>query len=157
MKTLAVLLMTVVLVAPVSASDLCLWTLADSEEGPVRIGYSLGESIEAGIEGSFRFDSEKPGQIWGIFGVYKSPTTFSFEDFFTNDWVPSLTAQPYVGVSMSVDFDSLDDNRSRIGPLAGVILNDLLVVEYFYQVVNDDFTAYLSDGYKLRFGLHIEF
>ena len=156
-KLLVALVLIAALVVPAQASKFCMWTLASADNITARAGYALDENIEAGLESSWRTDSGKPGQIWGIYGVYKSPDMIDFDKIFTNDWIPSLKGTPYVGASMSVDFANTDDKRSIAGPLAGIILQDILVVEYFYQFPRDDLGGLLEEGYTLRIGLHLEF
>ena len=160
MKTLWIVLIVALvglITSVASASDFCLWTLADSDNVVGRVGYALGENIEGGIEYTLNTHSDKPGSIWGVFGVYKAPEAIEFNRIFSNDWIPALIGTPYAGVSMSVDFDSQNENRTRVGPIAGVILQDILVVEYFYQFISDDLDAFLNDEYVLRIGLHFEF
>lgn len=161
MKTLTLALMIGTLVAfavpTANASDFCLWTLADSDNVTMRLGYGLGDNIEGGVEYTLNTHSDKPGSIWGVFGVYKAPEAIQFNQIFSNDWIPSLVGTPYAGCSLSVDFDSQNNNRTRVGPIAGIILQDILVVEYFYQFISDNLDAYLDDEYILRIGLHFEF
>lgn len=143
--------------ATCSASDFCVWTLADSDSIVGRVGYRLGENIEAGIESTWNTDSGKPGQFWGLFGIYQAQEAIDFDKIFANDWIPNLVGTPYCGVSMSIDFDSQNDKRTVVGPIAGIILEDLLVVEWMYAFVSDNMDNYLDDEYRLRIGLHIEF
>ena len=156
-RKLTVVAIVLLMTAVTSASDFCLWTLADSENVTMRLGYGLGDNIEGGVEYTLNTHSDKPGSIWGVFGVYKAPEAIDFSRIFSNDFMPGLIGTPYAGCSLSVDFDSQNDNRTRVGPIAGVIVQDILVVEYFYQFISDDLDAYLNDEYILRIGLHFEF
>ena len=158
MKRILLTITVMLLVAaPTFASDFCIWTLADSDSITGRVGYALNDNIEGGVESTWRNDSDEPGQIWGVFGVYKAPELIKFDQIFSNDWIPSLIGTPYVGASMSVDFANESGDRTLVGPLAGIILQDILIVEYFYMFPSDDLGGLLDEGYVLRIGLHFEF
>lgn len=155
-KALLTIAIMLLMSAVASAGDFCIWSLADSDSVIARVGYKLGDNIEAGIESAWRHDSERPGQLWALFGVYKAPDAIKVGPLLPFDWLPELTATPYIGASVGVDLEN-EDERTVAGPLAGLIIQDILVVEYFYGFVSDDLDAYMNDGYKLRIGLHIEF
>lgn len=156
MKTVWITLVMLIVTSVASAGDFCIWSLADSDSVIGRVGYKLGDNIEAGIESAWRHDSERPGQLWALFGAYKAPDAIKVGRLLPFDWLPELTATPYVGASVGVDLEN-EDERTVAGPLAGLIIQDILVIEYFYGFVSDDLDAYMNDGYKLRIGLHIEF
>ena len=85
----------VLLVASVtSAKDFSIWALADTDSVIGRIGYAVGDNIEAGLEGTWANDSKRPGQIWGVYGVYVSPTAVSFDKIFDFEWAPELDRAP---------------------------------------------------------------
>ena len=151
------MLVSLLLAGSALGSDFCMWTLADSDMVTLRAGYGLSENIEGGFEYTLNTDSDAPGHLWGVYGVYIAPQAIDLEKIFSNDWIPPLTGSPYVGASMSLDFDGDHDNRTRVGPIAGIIVEDILVFEYFYQFISDNLDDYLNDEYILRIGLHFEF
>ena len=144
--------LAIVLLMSVATSASSIWTLADSDSVLARILFPVSENVEAGIEGVWRTDSERPGQRWAVTGIYTHPETFELDKIFSFDWMPPLTARPFVGASVGVDLEG-DDDRTIAGPIAGFIVQDLIVVEYFYQYISDNLNEYMNDGYKLRIGL----
>ncbi len=148
--------LAIVLLMSVATSASSIWTLADSDSVLMRVMFPVSENVEAGVESAWRHDSESPGHIWGVCGVYIHPEKVDFNEIFAFDWLPQLKANPYVGAFVTVDIEH-DGDRTMAGPIAGLIVQDILVVEYAYQYVSDSLDDYLNDRYRLRIGLRIPF
>jgi len=114
-----------------SAMDFDFWALADSDSVIGRLnvsrllGLTVNESLGWGIEGVWRHDSESPGHIWGVYGTYTHPDTVDVNDILPFEWLPALTGRPYIGASVTVDFEN-DGDRTVAGPIAGLIIEDIL-------------------------------
>ena len=153
MKTIMSIIVCVLLMAvATSAADVDFWALADSDSVLLRLGLPVSDNVVAGIESAWRHDSERPGQLWALYGIYTHPDPIEFDNILPFDWLPTLSANAYIGASIGVDLEN-EDERTVAGPLAGLIVQDILVIEYTYQYVSDHLEAYMSDRYRLRIGI----
>ena len=155
-KLMAAVACVLAFAAVTSASDFDFWALADSDSVLIRLGLPVSDNVVAGVESAWRHDSERPGQLWALYGIYTHPDPIEFDNILPFDWMPALSAHPYIGASIGVDLEN-EDERTVAGPLAGLIVQDILVIEYAYQYVSDHLEAYMSDRYRLRVGLRIPF
>jgi len=158
MKKLLVLLVVLACCQIAHAEGLTTWLFggagdAENNEVFARIGYEKGP-IELGAESCW-WPNYDPPQVWGVYGLWKFPDAVSFPNPLPLNWLPeTFTATPYVGGQISVE---IEDRSSMVGPVAGVILQDIITVEYQYRNYGQLLGEFLEDEHRVMFGLRYAF
>lgn len=151
MKKLIVwIVLIVALMVPISArACITTWLLADDDSRQVRVGWQDEEvGIEAGITG---FWLEDEPQIYGVYGVWHVPGPVNIPNFF-GIGPETLEAYPYVGAQVTAAIDS-DDKGDLYGPIAGLLIQNIVVIEWQYRIVDNVLEGPLDDEHKVVFGL----
>ena len=117
-----------------SAKDFSAWVLGNDTSLDIRLGYCLSENTEVGAECVWLKQNNIP-QTWGAYGLFKLPDTVKFPNPIPLDFLPKeFTATPYIGVQTGLSFDK---QGTYVGPIAGLVIEKILVIEYFY--ISSDF------------------
>lgn len=141
----------VVLMAPMSTCKACIttWLLADDDSRQVRAGWQDDKyGIEAGITALWLEDES---QIYGVYGVWHVLEPVNIPNFF-GFGPETLEGYPYVGAQVSAAIDS-DDKGDLYGPIAGLLIQNIVVVEWQYRIVDNVLEGPLDDEHKVVFGL----
>ena len=164
MKRVIALLLILACTSMVSASDLAFWaigeqTLVEPADGlMLRLGYEMDQT-EVGIQTLF-VPSAEPDvpDVFGIYSVFHLPDPIEVPNPIPLDWLPEkLTASIYLGGQISVDFANNDDGAFK-GLIAGMLINNNLVIEYQYNRFGDQLAYMIDpDSHQLYFGLRIPF
>ena len=133
-------------------------TLVEPDDGILlRLGYQSGE-IEAGIESTFFPEVENDvSDIWGVYGVFHIAEILKVQNPIALEFLPeTLEANAYMGGHITMDFGE-DDPGSVRGLIGGIIINDILVIEYQWNDYNDELDLPSLDDQSIYLGLRIEF
>jgi len=151
MKKVIVLLVLLCLCLPARAS-MYSWIWADDNQATgVRLGADLNEKVEAGISALFWPDDTDP-HVWGVYGKYSYPDLVQIPNPVLAEWLPDMiSGTPYIGAKFDLN---LQTEENTVGPIAGIVFNDVLFMEYQYQSFQPQTTAVNS---KIIFGLRIKF
>ena len=155
MNTKCVLLMIVALIlmlCGVARAEMTAWGLFDRDTAGLRVGIEKNGN-EVGLFGAWRADPSQPPNLFGIYGLH------NFQAIEVNnpipvEWLPEKwTATPYAGAYVTIDFaeylnlpEDTQNRRMIGGPMAGLKLFDILVLEYRYQLVNDYMESAFENG-----------
>lgn len=146
---LVVLLLCLLLCLPGCSGNTWVW----DDDGAVgaRLGTNVTENNEAGLSMLWRPDDSGP-RVMGLYGVHHFPEPVEFRNPLILDFMPeTLEGKPYIGGKFDVNFDT---NETLIGPVAGIIFEDVLFLEYQFQSFGPGTTSASS---KVLFGLRFEF
>lgn len=139
-----------------NADGLNIWAIGEYNSIAGRVGYRFGEPNEpweAGIA-SYWWPHEDAPQVYAIYGLYNFAETLTIDQPLNVDFLPDkIEAQPYIGAQVGVAFDN---DQAICGPIAGLIIQDILVFEYQFQMVDDDLEKSLNDQHKVLLGLVIK-
>ncbi len=145
-------------------ADVTAWAIYDRDAAGVRVGIEK-DGNEIGIFGAWRADPKQPPNLFGIYGLHNFQA-IEINSPIPVEWLPAKwTATPYAGAYVTIDFAEYlnlpeDTQNRRIigGPMAGLKLFDLLVLEYRYQLVNDYMESAFENGQSvLALGLYKKF
>ncbi|MHC4207357.1 MAG: hypothetical protein ACYSTT_22100 [Planctomycetota bacterium] len=158
MKRIIVFLVLVLALAVPARAELSAWLLTDNEVVGARVGY-VNNNIEVGGLSYWWYDTEpmEPPQVFGAYGAYHFPDLIEVANPIPVDWLPAtLHASPYLGMQIGINCDR--EKRDFIGPIAGLLLQDLLVIEYQYREYSDALEAALGSGeHVVMAGIRIKF
>lgn len=152
MRTLISILI-VLLVAAMAQADMTTWLLGetdiDSDQGMIqaRVGY-LHNDVEVGLS------STAPPQVYGAYGLYHLGDVVDVN--LPIPYAGILKAKPYVGAQLSVDFGG-DGDEAFAGPIAGLVIQEVMVLEYQYRLYDDVLEGLLTDEHRVLFGLRVQF
>lgn len=148
-KVILTVLILLSLCLPAKA-DITSWLWADNDALGVRIGVQDESPIEVGLSALWLPDREEP-EIWGLYALYHLPELVNFPNPILVDFLPeTITGSPYFGGKLDIDFD---DNVTDISPVAGIILMDVLFIEYQFESIDRE----SRQESKLIFGLRIKY
>ena len=156
MKNLITLLI-ILLVAGLAQADMTAWVMGENNTITARVGMTLDpNNIEIGAQTTWYPDDDTP-QIYGVYGIFVFDQSVSFRQPIPVEWLPeTLEAKPYIGGLVTVDVRQ-DDRRTLYGPVAGVIIKEIMVIEYAYHYVDDQLQDYMKDESRVSFGLRFKF
>lgn len=140
-------------------SRLSAWLLGDDQTFIARLGYKPSPRIEVGIESAWlsvdiaEGRCDVPGVV-GAYGIYKFPDIVQIPNPIPFEWLPAQFAgTAYFGIHAGLD---LTNEGTFVGPIAGVIFNDVMVIEYTY--VMSDYALEAVDGdHRIMLGLKFDF
>jgi len=116
----------------------------------VRVGVKDDSPIEVGLSALWLPDREEP-EIWGIYALYHLPEIVNVPNPIVVDFLPEIiTGTPYLGGKLDIDFD---DEVTDISPVAGILLMDVLFIEYQFEYIDRE----SRQESKVLFGLRIKF
>ncbi len=154
MKKVGVVLLVLLLSLPVQGS-ISTWIWGDDEAVGARIGTQITENNEAGLSMLvWPGDSDRDAELiaLGLYGVYRFPQTAEFRNPLILDFLPeTIEGRPYIGGKFDIN---LDTNKSSVAPVAGIVFQDILFLEYQFQSFSPDSASVSS---KVVFGLRIKF
>jgi hypothetical protein len=158
-RTLLALALVLLVAIPVKA-ELTTWVFGESDALTARVGFTLDDpnNIEIGLSSTWH-PSANPDipQIYSVYGIYLFDGKVPFRQPLPVDFLPeTLEAQPYIGAAVTVDLES-EDNRTLTSFLAGVRLQEIIIIEYAYQTASDYLEDYFADTHKISFGLRFEY
>jgi len=154
MKKLLIVMLVFCLGGVAQGKDWSTWTFSDGDAICGRMGYRLSENVEAGASMYWLPPSDGP-RIWGVYGLYEWPDIITVPNPINFDFLPDeLNAQTYLGAQLAVDIDSGDIFG---GPIAGLVFQDILFLEYQLGLVDGKFDYDLDDEHKIVAGLKIRF
>jgi len=162
MKNVWMLLIVLLVAANCQASDMTVWFYGEDDLIGARVGYMVDDNVEVGILSQWYPQDEAPN-ILGAFGCYHFDDPVEITNPLPVDWLPeTFVAKPYIGAQVSIDFRKLigeldGQRRSMVGPIAGVIVQEILVLEYSYSAFGDALDKVLDDNHKFSVGLRMPF
>lgn len=135
MKRILITIVAISLMASVTqAKNLSAWLVGGYDNTlTARVLYDLNPNISVGGEVSFFKLDDLPGNA-GLCGIYKFPDAVSVPNPFPVG-PATLTGTPYAGARAGVD---ITNSGTYSGLLAGIIVQDVIVVEYWMNT-NTDF------------------
>ncbi len=162
MRALITILIVLLSFSSVHAEGLTAWIYSGVDydnkgnEVAARIGYVKG-AIELGGLSQW-YPSDKPPQVFGIYGLYLFEDAITIPQILPLSWLPeTLTATPYIGGQVTVDFAFPDTDGTMVGPIAGVEIQGIIVVEYQYRNYSDKLGDYLDNEHRVMFGIRHAF
>ena len=155
MKNLNVVVMSVLLLCLLAGcsedNSMSAWAWGDSGAIGARVGTKVTENNEAGLSMVWWPDDSEP-RVLGLYGVHHFPDPVEFRNPLMLDFLPeTLEARAYIGGKLDVNLDTDD---TSIGPVAGVIFEDILFIEYRFQSFSQNTNSVSSE---VLLGLRIEF
>ena len=148
-KILLTALILISLCLPVQARTLSSWLWVDGDALGARVGTEVSENVEVGLSSLWLPDREKP-VVWGVYGVFHLPK-LEVPNPIVAEFLPeTISGSPYFGAKIDIDFNV---DQSMTSPIAGVVFNDLLFLEYQFDSID---RVAIGES-KLIFGLRIEF
>jgi len=131
-------------------ADITSWLWADNDALGLRLGSEISENIEVGLSTLWLPDREEP-EIWGLYALYHLPEIVNVPNPILVDFLPeTITGAPYLGGKLDIDFN---DDSTDISPVAGIVLMDVLFIEYQFESIDRE----SRQESKLLFGIRIEF
>ena len=158
MKKLFILTVILACCQIASAEGLTTWIFGGAGDGPTnevfaRVGYEKG-SLEIGGTVCF-WPNYSPPTVYGVYAIGKLDNLVQIPNPLPIEWLPeTIGATPYLGGQVSVDFE---DRGSMIGPVAGVILQEVLTIEYQYRNYGQSLGDIMADEHRVLFGLRYAF
>ena len=162
MKKLMMLIVILLVVGTAQANDLTVWLLGEDDLVGARVGCMIDEHVEVGVLSHWYPQDEAPN-ILGAFGVYHFDEPVEIPNPIPLEWLPeTFLAKPYIGAQVSIDFRKLIGEtdgmrRSMVGPIAGILVQQILVIEYSYSAFGDGLDNVLDDNHTASFGMRIPF
>jgi hypothetical protein len=167
-KVMVTMLMVLMLSATAYAGDLNVWLYGvqnmvvdtDGQETiGLRLGTTLGEenNLEVGVASQLYVGDSGVDlpQVWTAYGLYYLPYEVTVPQPIPLEWLPKeLTGKPYLGAQVGMDFDA---DGVVSGPLAGIIIQKIMFVEYQYANYSGQLGDALDDEHKVLFGLKWSF
>lgn len=151
MKQLFLAVVIVLLLCLPVQATISTWLWGDNEAVGARIGTEVTENNEAGLSMLWWPDDQEP-RVLGFYGVHHSANAVKFRNPLILDFTPEMIeGRPYIGAKIDIN---VEDNESSVGPVAGVLFEDILFMEYQYQSFEQGSTSTSS---KIIFGLRIKF
>lgn len=120
-----------------------------------RLGVPVTENNEVGIStllwtGNSQHDMDIVA--YGLYGLHHFPYETEFRNPLIADFLPeTLTGRLYIGAKLDVNQYT---NESAVAPVAGIVFEDILFLEYQFESFNEDAGATSS---QVVFGIHIPF
>jgi len=149
-KVIVMLVLVLLLSLPVQAT-ISTWVWGDDEAVGLRVGYDITENNEAGLS-TLCWPNDSEPKVWGIYGIHYFANTVEFRNPLILDFLPEIfEGKSYIGGKLDVNFD-IDD--TSIGPVAGIVFEDVLFIEYQFQSFDQGSTSVSN---KILFGLHFKF
>ena len=162
MKYVMMLIVVLLVAGTTQANDLSVWLLGEDDLVGARIGYMVDDNVEVGVLSQWYPQDEAPN-ILGAFGVYHFDEPVEIKNPIPLEWLPeTFLAKPYIGAQVSIDFRKLIGEtdgmrRSMVGPIAGIVVQEVLVIEYSYSAFGDGLDKVLDDNHQISIGLRIPF
>lgn len=149
-RLIFVVAVVLLLCLPVRGS-MSTWLWGDDEAVGARIGTKVTENNEAGLSMLWWPDEQEP-EVLGFYGIHHSATSVEIRNPLMLEFAPeTINGRPYIGAKMDIH---LDNNKTSMGPVAGIMFEDILFLEYQYQSFSQ---GSVSPSSKIIFGLRIEF
>jgi len=149
-KLLFVVAVVLLLSLPVRG-QVSTWAWGDDEAVGARVGRKITENNEAGLSMLWWPDDTEP-RVLGLYGIHHLGNTVEIRNPLILDFLPeTIEARPYVGAKVDLH---LDNKKTSVGPVAGILFEDILFLEYQYQSFEPNTTSATS---KIIFGLRINF
>jgi len=127
------------------------WVWGDNEAVGARIGTYVTENNEAGLSMLWWPDDNEP-RVLGLYGVHHFPGLVEFRNPLIVDFLPeTIEGRTYLGAKLDVNFDTED---TSIDPVAGIVFEDIIFLEYQFQSFSQDSSSMSS---KILFGLRMDF
>lgn len=154
MKKLLLKILIVLLMAGVSqAKNWNAWLIGDNDSVTARLGYDVNANIEFGGELTW-LDKDSMCGTTGIYGIYKFPDAVQIPNPIPLDFLPkTLTASPYLGAQVGID---ILNRGSFVGPVAGVVIQNVLTIEWQYLGANFQFDP-VDNEQRILLGLNFRF
>jgi len=157
-----VLLIVLLVAGTCQAKDFALWTYGEDDLVGARVGCMIDDNVEFGVLSLWYPQDEAPN-ILGAYSCYHFDEPVMIDNPIPLEWLPEIfEAKPYIGAQVSIDFRKLIGEtdgmrRSMVGPIAGIIVQEVLVVEYSYSAFGDALGTVLNDQHKISIGFRIPF
>jgi len=127
------------------------WAWGDEGAIGARVGTKVTENNEAGLSMLCWPDDDEP-RVLGLYGVHHFAEPVEFRNPLMLEFLPeTLEAKTYIGGKLDVN---LDTDSSSVGPIAGVIFEDIIFLEYQFQSFDQGSSSVSS---KILFGVRAEF
>lgn len=140
MKKIIVVMFVLLMAVSAYAKDLNCWVLGDDSSITARLGYSIDPNIEVGVSANWFAVDDAP-QVFGAYGLYKWADMVTIDNPIPLDFLPKeLHGTPYLGIQAGLN---LNNKGTFVGPVAGIIIEKVLVIEYQYKT---NFGAQLADS-----------
>lgn len=158
MKKLLVLLLILACCQMCHAEGLTTWLFGGAGDGPTnevfaRVGYEKGP-VEIGAQSCW-WPNYDPPTIFGVYGLFKIADVVEIPNPIHLEWLPkTFTASPYIGGQITIE---IEDRSSMVGPVAGVIIQDIITVEYQYRNYGQLLGEIMQDEHRVLFGLRYAF
>lgn len=153
-KTFGMFIVLILLAGVASAKNLSAWLLGDGDSLMARVGYNTTVNTEVGLESCW-FKLDDSPQVWGAYGLYKFTDIIQIPNPLPLEWLPkTLNGTPYIGMQVGLNLNS---KGTFVGPVAGITIQDILVIEY--QYTNFDWQLENSgvDSHKIMMGFLFKF
>ena len=159
-----VILIVLAMSLPVFANGLNVWLYGDTDfvsEGnsnnsrtlSARLGYHWADYEIGGSISWYPDEQVQIPQTYTAYGLYNGVPTIDVPNFIPVEWLPAtLNAKPYFGAQVGLD---VNNNGVITGPIAGLIIQDLIVIEYQYQRFTERLGTQLDSEHKVLLGLKI--
>lgn len=130
----------------------CTGWLWEDEGVGVRLGTKITENNEIGLSATLWEEDCEP-RVFGAYVIRHIPEpNVPFRNPLMLDFLPEVfQAKAYFGGKLDYN---LDLNDTSLGPLAGIIIEDIFFVEYQYQSFEQGASAVSN---KILFGIRTEF
>jgi len=146
----------------VQASDFTAWLYGEDDLVGLRLGKMVDDNVEIGILSQWYAQDEAPN-ILGAYGCFHFDEPVEIANPIPIEWLPEVfEAKPYLGAQVSIDFRKLIGEtdgmrRSMVGPIAGIVVQEVLVIEYSYSAFSDNLDNVLDDNHSITIGLRMQF
>ena len=160
-----VILIVLAMSLPVFANGLNVWLYGDTDFAAdgnsnnsrtlsARLGYHWAD-CEIGASISWYPDEQvQIPQTYTVYGLYNGLPAVDVPNPIPVEWLPDkFNAKPYFGAQVGLD---VNNNGVITGPIAGLIVQDLIVVEYQYQRLTERLGTQLDNEHKVLLGLKIK-
>jgi hypothetical protein len=152
MKKVMLIMVSMLLFVATANAELTGWLLGvpaydteKFEQGIVRAGYLADSGLETGLSSTWWKDVELD-QAFGLYTILHM----------AEESVGGKTIQPYIGSEFCLKvFDG--DNADYVQPIAGCVIDEILVIEYGYRIMADEFAKDMNDQHEFRIGFRLKF
>jgi len=158
MRNLLILFVILAFCQATYAEGLTTWLFGGAGTGETnevfaRVGYEKGP-LEVGAMVCF-WPNYDPPTTYGVYAIGKLKDAVQIPNPIPLEWLPeTFTASPYIGGQVSVE---IQNRGSMVGPVAGVIVQDVLTIEYQYRNYGEALGEILADEHRVMFGLRYAF
>lgn len=154
-KKLTILLLTLLLLAGCGSqqrNEFSTWAFATRDTVGGMLGYEVLEKVEVGGFCYWQPQTKVPHTA-GMYGMYHWPHTVTIPQPVPLDFLPdTLEGAPYIGGLIGINVDGGRDTVLS-GPMAGVVVYEIVDIRYHFQMVDKDLEALMDDEHLLFFGL----